>query len=249
MKFINKFGAAWLIAAASIALSACATGLPTNVTRYSAMPVPAGQSFFVVQSNNQPVGLEFSRYASMISQQLQARGYRQAASAQAADMLVRVGYDVDEGTVEYAHDGFAGPYADPFYGRYGNPYYGPYGSPYWGYRGQPNYSRYGYYGPRSPFYYGWDNPYWYRPGYGRYGYGGNGYGADRYTTYKSQLNLNIVRRVDNAPLFEGRAQARSQTDETGILVPNLIEAMFTGFPGRNGETVRITVPAPAAPRR
>jgi hypothetical protein len=47
-------------------------------------------------------------------------------------------------------------------------------------------------------------------------------------------------------LFEGRAQARSQTDEAGILVPNLIEAMFTGFPGRNGETVRITVPA--APR-
>ena len=53
-----------------------------------------------------------------------------------------------------------------------------------------------------------------------------------YTVYKSDLDLNIVRRVDNAPLFEGRAQARSQTDELGVLVPNLIEAMFTGFPGR-----------------
>jgi hypothetical protein len=25
-------------------------------------------------------------------------------------------------------------------------------------------------------------------------------------------------------------------------VPNLIEAMFTGFPGNSGETVKITVP-------
>lgn len=239
MKFINKLGAA-LVGAASIALSACATGLPTKVTRYSAMPIPAGQSFYVVQSNNQPGGLEFGRYASIVSQQMQARGYRQAASPQTADMLVRVGYGIDQGTVEYVRDPFYGPFGDPFYGGFGGSFYGGFGSPIWGHHGFPYYSRYGYYGARSPFYYGWDDPFWYRRGYG-------GYGIDRYTVYKSQLNMNIVRRVDNAPLFEGRAQARSQTDEAGVLVPNLIEAMFTGFPGRNGETVKITVPA--APRR
>jgi len=27
-------------------------------------------------------------------------------------------------------------------------------------------------------------------------------------------------------------------------VPNLVQAMFTGFPGNSGETVRITVPPP-----
>ena len=61
--------------------------------------------------------------------------------------------------------------------------------------------------------------------------------------YKSELSLDIVRRVDNQELFDGRAVARSQTDELGTLVPNLIEAMFTNFPGHNGETVKITVPA------
>ncbi len=232
MKFIKKLSAAALIGATSIALSACATGLPTKVTRFSALPIPAGQTFYVVQANNQPVGLEFGGYASIIAQQLQARGYRPAGSPQAADMLVRIGFDIDQGTVEYARDPFA------------SPFYSPFGSSYWG---RPHYSRYGYHGARSPFYYGWDNPFWYRGGFGPYGYGRHGYGVDRYTVYKSQLNLNIVRRADNAPLFEGRAQARSQTDEAGVLVPNLIEAMFTGFPGRNGETVRITVPA--APRR
>ena len=64
-----------------------------------------------------------------------------------------------------------------------------------------------------------------------------------YTVYKGYLEMDIVRRADNAPLFEGHAQARSQTDEEYVLVPNLIQAMFTGFPGKSGETVKITVPA------
>ena len=39
-----------------------------------------------------------------------------------------------------------------------------------------------------------------------------------------------------------RPLAPSQTDELGTHVPNLIEAMFTNFPGENGKTVKITVP-------
>jgi hypothetical protein len=44
-------------------------------------------------------------------------------------------------------------------------------------------------------------------------------------------------------LFDGRAQARSQTNRLDVLIPNLVEALFTGFPGQNGEVVKITVPA------
>jgi hypothetical protein len=47
-------------------------------------------------------------------------------------------------------------------------------------------------------------------------------------------------------LFDGRAQARSQTNRLDVLVPSLVEALFTGFPGRSGEVVKITVPR--APR-
>ena len=49
--------------------------------------------------------------------------------------------------------------------------------------------------------------------------------------------------VELATVIEGHVKARSQTDELARLVPNLIAAMFTDFPGRNGETVKITVPA------
>jgi hypothetical protein len=48
--------------------------------------------------------------------------------------------------------------------------------------------------------------------------------------YSSQLELDIVGRADNQPLFEGEAQVRSQTDELGVLAPNLTEAMFTSSP-------------------
>ena len=215
---IQRLAAAAALGVAAAAVSGCATGLPTNVTRYSTA-IPQGQSFYVVPADGMLRGLEFNNFASLVSQQMIARGYRQAPSTASADMLVKIGYGVDHGTQHIS--------VDPFYGS--SPYYGGgfYGRPYWarfGYRG--------YY--RSPFYWGWDDPFWYGSPYG---------GAREYTVYQSELNLGIVRRIDNAPLFDGRAMARSQTDELGTLVPNLVEAMLTDFPGENGKTVKITIPA------
>ena len=222
---IRNFAAAAILGVAALGLSGCATGLPTKVTRYSTA-IPQGQSFYVVPAQGIQPGLEFNSYAGIVAQQLAARGYRQAPSTAAADMLVKVGYGVDEGRQEVYVDPVA---RDPFF--------------YGGYYGRPYFSRYGYYGGyRSPFYWGWNDPFWYASPYG--GYGGGYRDAIRtYTVYNSALDLNIVRRVDNAPLFDGRAAARSQTDELGTLVPNLIEAMFTNFPGENGKTVKITIPA------
>lgn len=227
---INKFAAAVMLGASALTLSACATGFPTKVSRFQAMPAPQGQSFVVVPMDARNIGgLEFSRYAEMVAQAMQAQGYVRAASIDQASMVVRVGYGVDQGRTEIVRDPFS-------YGRFG--LYGPYGGGfgYGGYGGfgrHPYYSRYGRYGARSAFFYGWDDPYWYSP------FGDN---LRSYTSYRSQLDVDIRRKVDNASLFEGKAQARSTTDNLGRLVPNLIEAMFTGFPGRSGETVKITVP-------
>jgi len=241
MNIFRKLAAAVIAGAASLMLAACATGLPTKVTRYSAMPVPAGQTFAVVPADGQLAGLQFNTYAAMIAQQLQARGYAPAANAQAADMLVSVDYGVDEGRTEYVAERPFGP-SRYRWGAYGWSYRDPFYDPFWGiHYGRPYWSPWA----RDPFYYGWDDPFWYASpyaGYGR-GYGGFGPRVREYTRYESHLDMKIVRRADNAPLFEGRVQARSQTDELGRLVPNLIQAMFTGFPGRSGETVKITVPA------
>ena len=104
---------------------------------------------------------------------------------------------------------------------YGGSFYRPY---YWGG---------GYY---SPFYYGWHDPFF---------ASGFGYSDVRsYTLFTSQLDLDIVRTADGEPLFDGRARARSRDDDLTELVPNLVTAMFTGFPGNSGEEVRITIAPP-----
>jgi len=108
--------------------------------------------------------------------------------------------------------------SDPFWGPwYGPGFYGrPYGGGFWGRRGWG---------------YGWYDPFW-----------GGGYGGvDVVTVYTSGIDMKIERRSDGQRLFEGKAQAASTSNRLPYLVPNLVEAMFTDFPGHNGETVRISV--------
>lgn len=235
-----KLAAAFALGVSAVALSGCATGFPARVSRYQAMPAPQGQSFVVVPMDARDIGgLEFSRYANIVIQAMQAQGYVPAASIAQATMVVRVGYGVDDGTVHYDRDpfGYGGYGGFGGYSSFGLGFGRGYGRGY----GRPYYSRWGgYYGYNSPFYYGWGSPFG-----SPYGYGG---GISSYTVYKSHLDLDIRRKVDNAALFEGRAQARSHNDNLGTLVPNLVEAMFTGFPGRSGETVKITVPPPPRAR-
>ena len=214
---IRTFAAAILLGAGAVALSACAEQINTTVSRYQAMPAPQGQTFYVVpgggMANNG--GLEFQRYAGLVSQQLQARGFTQASSAQGANMIVQFGYGIDHGQTRYV--------GDPFYynhlGWGGG--FGPWA---------------GFYRPRfgwgwgAGYYMGWDDPFWY------------GGGIDSYVEYHSQIDLHIRQAGTHAPLFDGRAQARSQTNRLDVVIPSLVDAMFTGFPGRSGETVKITIP-------
>lgn len=216
---------------ALLTMSGCATGLPTQVSRFQAMPAPAGQTFFIqpTQAENRG-GLEFSRYADMVSRALAAQGYTAAGSPTQASLLVSLDYGVDNGRTEvrsFPGGGFGGFGGGGFgfgggYGRFGSPFY----------------SRFGYGGLRSPFYYGWNDPFLF-DGFGGYN------DVQSYTVYTSYLDMDIRGR-DGQAVFEGTAKARSRTDELPKLVPNLVEAIFTGFPGRSGETVRITVPS--APR-
>lgn len=93
---------------------------------------------------------------------------------------------------------------------------------------------YGYYRPYNRYYstwgYGWYDPFF-------------DYGPDvrSYTVYTSGIDLKIDRRVDGERLFEGKAEAVSPSNRLQYLVPNLVDAMFTDFPGDSGETLRISI--------
>ena len=212
---IRQFTAALAMGVAAVALSACAESINTTVSRYQAMPAPQGQTFYVVpgggMANNG--GLEFQRYAGIVAQQLQARGYAQANSAESANMIVQFGYGIDRGQVRYTSDPFT-------YGGFG--YGGFHGGGFGFFR--PRFGRFG-----GGYLWGWNDPFWYDEG------------IDSYVEYHSRIDLHIRQAATNAPLFDGRAQARSETNRLDVVVPSLVDAMFTGFPGRSGETVKITI--------
>jgi hypothetical protein len=51
--------------------------------------------------------------------------------------------------------------------------------------------------------------------------------------------MKIERKPDKASLFEGRAETVSTSSNLTQLVPNLIHALFAGFPGVSGQSVRV----------
>src|SRR5919107_1766535 len=128
---ISKLSAALALGVAALGLSACAQQLNTTVSRYQAMPAPQGQTFFVVpaggMANNG--GLEFQRYAGIVAQQLQARGYTPASNPQSANMIVQFGYGVDRGQVRYVDDPFYSAHSryglGGLYGGFGRGFYRP----------------------------------------------------------------------------------------------------------------------------
>jgi Domain of unknown function (DUF4136) len=197
--------------AALLALSGCATGLTANVARFQQMPAPTGQSFAVVALDPK---LEGGLEFSQYANMVSARMAAlgyQPASADSASLLVKIDYGVDNGREKIRTSPFA-------YGPswYRDPFYwGPYRR--WGGRGR--------------FIYGWHDPFMFGPGFND---------VESYTVYTSDLDMVIEKRGGER-VFEGEAKAMSRTDELTKLVPDLIEAMFTGFPGNSGETVRITV--------
>ncbi len=204
----------FLAPVALLALGACATPFNADVSRFQELPAPQGQTFTIRAADaSDQGGIEFGQYASLIATELQEIGYVPASGSN-ADMTVTLDYGVDQGRERTVVR------SDPFY------------DPYWGFGGYRPYvvrtrrgARYvmGYY---DPFLYS---------GFNR------GYDVDSFTVYTANLDMKIDRNNDGKRLFEGKAEAKSRSNKLPYLVPNLVEAMFTGFPGNSGETVRISV--------
>ena len=198
--------------------AACTEPFQARVARFQSLPAPQGQTF-TIQSHDahKAGGLEFATYASLVSHRLEAVGYRPAADPRSATLVVNFDYAVTNPRERIE--------TRPGFG-YG---FGPYGYGGFGYGG--------FYGRR-----------W---GYGGFGYGGFGYGGwggfgdypEVYsqTIYNSHVDLRINRTVDNVSVFEGRAETVATTNDLTKLVPNLITAVFTNFPGNSGQTIRVQI--------
>jgi hypothetical protein len=190
-------------------VAACATPFTADVSRFQRLPAPSGESFAIVSKDPARKG-----------------GLEFAQYADyVAKALTTEGYrradSVDAATLLVKLDYGVSDGREKIQSRYGG-----FGSGYWG----------------SPFFYGrhrfwgpWYDPFWdpfWGPGYG-------GTEVYSYTVYRSFLDMDIVRKTSGEPVFEGRAEATTRYNDLTTLVPNLVDAMFTGFPGNSGQTVRV----------
>ncbi len=196
--------------------AACTEPFEARVARFQQLPAPAGQTF-TIQSRDphKAGGLEFATYANLLTQKLEQVGYRPAADPRAATLVVNFDYAVTNPRERIE--------TRPGFG-YG---YGPWGWGGFGYGGF--YGRgFGYGGFGYPF---------------GYGFGGFGDYPEVYsqTIYNSHVDVRINRTADNLAVFEGRAETVATTNDLTKLVPNLITAIFTGFPGNNGQTIRVQI--------
>jgi len=197
-------------------LGACAAPFKADVSRFaSQLPAPTGQTFAVVADDPALAGgLEFAQYADLVEDQMARLGYVEGAP-QDATLLVRFDYGVDKGRERVRQTGFV----DPFYNRWGA--YRPF------YRSRIGYRRGFRHG--SAWGFGFNDP-WF-----------GGPEIRSYTVYTSGVDMKIDNTVTGQRLFEGKAEAASMSNRLQYLVPNLVEAMFTDFPGNSGETLRISI--------
>lgn len=199
-----------LAIALAAGLSACATPFKADVSRFAAqLPAPTGQTFAVVAEDPRLTGgLEFALYADEVADEMARLGYTRAASPEAANLLVRFDYGVDNGRERVRTTGALGGGA-----------FGPWGG-------------FGGFGFRRNFAFGFYDPF----------LGGFG-GPDvrSYTVYTGDIDLKIDNVATGERLFEGRAESVSRTNRLQTIVPNLVDALFTDFPGNSGETLRITI--------
>ena len=196
-----------LASAIAVGLSACAPSFNADVSRFQAqLPAPQGQTFAVVAEDPALAGgLEFALYADLVAAEMAELGYIESATPEAANLLVRFDYDVDNGRERVRSTGIA---ADPFFSPWGG----------FGRRGFRRGYAFGFYDP------------WLA-----------GPQVRSYTVYTSGIEMKIDNTATGERLFEGQAQAVSRSNRLQALVPNLVDAIFTDFPGNSGENLRITI--------
>ena len=204
-------------------LAACASQIKTDVARFHRMPPPQGESFTVVAADPaKQESLEFHTYAQYVAAEMVKQGYRQAEGGTPASLVVRIDYGVSSGREKIATRPGTASYA-PYYYSWRHRAFYPYG---WGFY--------------DPF---WGGPFSEPEVYS-------------YTVYTRQLSMDIVRpgasqaaagkEGDGAvPMFEGRVESVGKDNRLPEVMPYLVQAMFTDFPGTSGVTKQVTIDLPS----
>lgn len=196
-------------------LAACTSTVRSDVSRFHTLPKPAGEKIIIVASDPEKNNsLEFASYASLVGNSLGQQGYVPADGAK-ADLIVELDYSVDDGKVMTR--------SSPSYFGFHRRSFG--------------YYRYVYYGNR---YY----RYWYPYGYysGHFGHDFHDRDVRSYVNYTRRLKMVIRSNREGAVnLYEGSVESVGRSKNLPEMMPFLVQALFTNFPGQSGSTEKIVI--------
>ncbi len=207
-------------------LTSCTQSIRSQVSRFHQLPQPNGEKILIVPSNSaNNTSLEFANYANLVGNALGNFGYV-PANGEEPDLIVELDYGVDDGQQRVRVR--PSMYYGGFYGRYYSPWYG-YRSPYL-------YGR-GFYGG------GFYHPAYYDP-FGYYSLAAAP-SVRTYTTYNRHLKMVIRPNKEGAlNLYEGEVKSTGRNNNLHEVMPYMVQAFFTNFPGQSGASERISVEVP-----
>ena len=192
-------------------LAACTTPIKTEVTRFHALPAPQGESFVIVAKQKDLEGSLELQTYAQVVSNYLRSEGFVPAGTAQPDLVVKIDFSIS-GPVEQTR---RSAYNYPFYGSF---YYygGHHHHRFWRAHYLPyRYPRYGY-------------------GFGYYPY------EYTYIVYERTFEMAIQRR-DGAKLFEGRVTSLGRNKVLPEVIPYLVQAMFTEFPGQSGTTLAVRI--------
>ena len=214
---MRKYLAAIILVPVLLGLGACASPpFSAEVTGFHTLPPSlAPQQFVLVPADETKTGsLEFASYATLVVNELQARGFRQAGSLGQSDYVVRLDYGIGAGTSESR--------SVPVYGYYPDQYRIVRGqTP----EGKPFSARIYDSGGHVPL-----------------GYAQETRTVYRRTLTLDILEAAPWRRGQAKTVYEGRVVSVGPEAEVGRVVPLMIRTLFADFPGPSGVTRTIVLP-------
>ena len=210
---MKHFRIAFLLVIAAVFLGACAAVKPqlrAVTTTYGDPAFKTGGTLAVIAADAaQNNSLEFTHFKGLIAERLAASGYAVTSDIASAQQIAVVSYGIDNGRTELVSVPVYGQTSWPFYGS-GTFFYG---------------GRHGAIGTTL---------------YSMPQYGVVGATTESFTTYSRALALDIVdgpsfRANTTTKLLEVRTRSEGGCGTMAVMLPSLVQAMFSVFPGEFGK--------------
>lgn len=204
----------FLALAVCVVFSGCAAYIDSKVTAFHVLDSTPARSFFIAPYPTQEASVEWRTYADQVARRLEAHGWKRVAESDGPQLAVYLSYGVK--TVERTETAV-------LVGQTGYSSARTMGSV----AGQGSNATFNATTRMTPTY--------------------GPVGSTQYSVTSHVRGLEVlavdyrlwIRERRISPIYESRVESEGSTKEINVVMPYLLNALFSEFPGKSGETRRV----------